>query len=101
MESTISTSDGLGLKTTVHASFSVWTSKPGADQHGRMAEMEGMWCHYEACIEVKKSYEGGVSIRCFYKKMDHSVPTWAYIEVISVGVFPSFVRDHIYMALLV
>ena len=66
-----------------------------------MAEMEGMWCHYEACIEVKKSDEGGVSIRCFYKKMDHFVPIWAYIVVISVGVFPSFARDHIYMALLV
>ena len=66
--------DGLDFKTTMQASFSVWTSKPGADQYGRMAEMEGMWCHYEACIEAKKSHEGGVSIRCFYKKMDHFCP---------------------------
>ena len=36
--------------------------------------------HREACVEVKRSREGGVSVRCLYKKMDEIAPVWACIE---------------------
>jgi len=35
-----------------------------------MVWAEGMWSHREACIEAKRSCEGGVSVRYSYEKMD-------------------------------
>ena len=43
---------------------------------GRMFEMEGTWRHHEACVEAKRSREGGVSVRELQKKMDHYAPEW-------------------------
>ena len=47
---------------------------------GRIAEMEGTWHRHEACAEVKQYHESGVSVRCFYRKMDHFVPAWACVS---------------------
>ena len=48
---------------------------------------EDRWQDRKVCVEAKQSHEGGVSIQCFYKKLDHFVPTWACIIVTSVGIF--------------
>ena len=47
------------------------------------------WCHRETCVEAKRSREGGVSVRDFYKKLDEFAPAWAIIVINSVGVFLS------------
>ena len=48
---------GLGLKT-------------GCGLDMVKVRTEDTWRHHEACVEAKRSREGGVSVRCFYKKMD-------------------------------
>ena len=59
---------GLGLKT-----------------EGRLGAVkvraEGTWRHSEACIETKRSREGGVSVCGSYKKMDEIAPAWACIVI--------------------
>jgi len=56
-------------------------------------EAEGTLRHREACVKTKRNREGGVSVRCFYKKMDQFVPAWACTLIYSVGIFLSFERD--------
>ena len=43
-------------------------SRSGRRRCDQMVEMEGMWRHYESCIEVKQNREYGVSLWCFYKR---------------------------------
>jgi hypothetical protein len=43
-------------------------SRSGRRRCNQMVEMEGMWRHYESCIEVKQNREYGVSLWCFYKR---------------------------------
>ena len=67
--------------------------KTGGGLGAVKVRVEGTWRHREACVETKRSREGGVSVRCSYKKMDRFAPAWIVIVVISVGVFLSFARD--------
>jgi len=82
--------DWFGLKTGesvtlcggVREDLTGLTSKPGeACLTGLVLEIggglgafmvwaDGMWCHREACIEAKRSREGGVSVHCSYEKID-------------------------------
>ena len=48
---------------------------------------EGMWHYREACVETKRSREGGLSVRCFYKKLDEFDSAWTVIVRNSVEVF--------------
>ena len=48
---------------------------------------EGTWRNREACVEAKRSREGGVSVRGLYKKMDEFAPAWVVIVIKSVGIF--------------
>jgi hypothetical protein len=59
---------GLGLKT-------------GGGFGAVKVRAEGTWCHSEACVETKRSHEGGVSVRGSYKKMDEIAPAWACIVI--------------------
>ena len=52
-----------------------------------MAVAEGTWHHHEVCLEVKQSREGGVSVRCSDKKIDHFALAWACIVVNRLEVF--------------
>ena len=52
---------GLGLKT-------------GGGLGAVKVRMEGMWRHCKACVEAKRSREGGVSVRGFYKRLDKFAP---------------------------
>ena len=71
---------GLGLKT-------------GGELGAVKVRAEGTWRHREACIEAKRSREGGVSVRCFCKKFDEFAPVGAVIVINSVGVFLSSGED--------
>ena len=52
---------GLGLKTVDRlGTVKVW--------------VEGTWRHREACVEAKRSREGGVYVRCSSKKLDSFTP---------------------------
>ena len=53
---------GLGLKIE------------GCAPCGRMALMEGMWHYRKACVEVKQSHEGGLSVRGPVKKLGWFYP---------------------------
>jgi hypothetical protein len=57
-----------------------------------MVVIEGMWLHREACVEVKESHEGGVSVRCSDKKLDDFTPKRYLGCVFNVRAFWSFVR---------
>jgi hypothetical protein len=46
-----------------------------------------MWRHREPCVEAKQSCEGGVFVRCSYKKLDQFAPVWVVILDISIGIF--------------
>ena len=50
---------------------------------------EGTWRHRKACVEAKRSREGGVSVRGSSKRMDKFAPAWAVIVNNNVGVFLS------------
>jgi len=39
---------------------------------------EGTWRHREACVEAKRSREGGVSVCGLYKKMDEFAGVGGY-----------------------
>ena len=52
---------GLGLKT-------------GGVRCGRMAVLEDTWRHREACVEAKRSCEGGMSVRWPDKMLDGFTP---------------------------
>ena len=78
---------GLGLKTTVQAYFLVWPQNRRRVRCSRIGKADGTWRHRETSIETKRTREGGVSIRCFYKNMDCFAFEWAVTVVISVGVF--------------
>ena len=54
---------------------------------------EGMWRHREACVEAKRSREGGVSVRGSSKKIDEFAVAWAVIVNNSVRVFLSSEGD--------
>ena len=59
---------------------------------GRMAVAEGTCCYRETCIEVKRSREGGVSVRRSDKKLNGFTPR-GYLEcVLNVRVFWSFAK---------
>ena len=86
--------DRFGLKTGVSISscggvregWTGLTSKPGETgltglglkTGGRLGaakvRAEGMWRHREACVEAKRSREGGVSVQCSYRKLDDFTP---------------------------
>ena len=64
--------------------------KTGGRLSAVKVRVEGMWRHREACVEAKQSREGGVSVQCFYKKLDEFAPAWPVIIINSVGVCLSF-----------
>ena len=84
--------------------FSLKTEGDGFDRFGlkngvglgaAKVRAEVTWRHREACVEVKRSREGDVSIQCSYKKLDDFAPAWAVIVVNSVWVFLVFRQDYI------
>ena len=70
---------GLGLKT-------------GGGLDAIKVQAKGTWLHREASVEVKRSHEGGVFIRCLYKKKDKFAPTWAGVIFNNVGIYLFFER---------
>ena len=65
---------GLGLKT-------------GGGLGAVKVRAEGTCRRREACVEAKRSHEGGVSVRGSYKRMDVFAPVWVVIVINSVGIF--------------
>ena len=56
--------------------------------HGTIkVRAEGTWRRREACVEAKRSHEGGVSVRGSYKRMDDFAPVWVVIVIKNVGIF--------------
>ena len=49
-------------------------SKPGHVRCGRIAEVKGTWCHYEACVEASKD----VKAAC---PSDVSMKTWTVLPL--------------------
>ena len=79
--------DGLGLKTMISGWFSNFVCKIGDGLGAIKVRAESTWRHRETCVEAKQSREGGVSVRCSQKKMDHFISAWTYIVVNSLGHF--------------
>ena len=61
--------------------------KTGGGLDAVKVRAEGTWRHREAYVEAKRSREGGVSVRGFYKDLDRFASAWMCIKVNSVGVF--------------
>ena len=61
--------------------------KTGGGLEAVKIRAEGTWRHREACVEAKRSREGGVSVRGLYKKMDEFAPAWVVIVMKNVGIF--------------
>jgi hypothetical protein len=65
--------------------FLVWASPVGV-----LVRMgEGMWCHREACIEVKQSCQEPVAIGCLDLKLDHFALGLSGSAKISKGIVES------------
>jgi hypothetical protein len=60
--------------------LAVWASKPlsnnlaGLNLKPRDGVWGGMWCHWEACVKVKHSHEGLVTIGCTDLNLDQYAP---------------------------
>jgi hypothetical protein len=63
----------------------VWRFGPQNPVRVRYGLGGGMWCHHEACIEVKQSREELVAVRCINLKLDHFAPWLSSSAKISRG----------------
>ena len=68
---------GRRPNTHQHWKWKVYRFGPQNRRHircGRMAVAEGRWRPRDTCVEVKRSREGDMSVRCSSKKLDGFTP---------------------------
>ena len=69
----------------------------GIQAAGSFGRMDDTWRHREACIEAKRSQEGGMGVRCIFLDLVQNAPAWACIVSVSCKGIPVISRMPIYM----